>query len=325
MMDRRTLGRTLVALLAASPLALVAQATGARRIGYLGNGFPVATSTQLDSFRQGLRESGWVEGQNLTIEYRWANGDSARLPQLVAELVRARVDLIVLSGSPAIRAARQATRTLPIVFVVLSDPAEAGLVSSLARPGGNMTGLSSEFKELITKQLQLLKELVPDLSRLALLQPLEIGPAVVAAAEATAQRLGFTARRLGVSSPAEFEGAFATARKERMDAVEVLPSPFFSVHRTLLIELAARHRLPAFYEFKGYVQEGGLISYGPNIDDMWTRSARYVDRILKGANPGELPIEQAAKFELAINLKTAAALGLTVPAALVQRADDVIS
>jgi putative ABC transport system substrate-binding protein len=323
-MDRRKLSRALVALLAAPPIAALARSPGTRRIGYLGNGSPAAMSTQLGALRRGLQESGWVEGRNLTVEYRWAHGDPARLPVLVAELARARVELIVLSGTAAIRAAKETPRTPPIVFVVLSDPAASGLVSSLARPGGNMTGLSSQFEELIAKQLQLLKEVVPDLSRVALLQPLEIAPRVIEAAEAAGLSLGLTTRRIGAASAADFEGAFETARKDRAGAMQVLPSPYFSAHRARLIELAARYRLPAFYEFRSYVQEGGLISYGPSIDDMWVRSARYIDRILKGADPATLPIEQAAKFELAINLKTAAALGLTISPGLLQRADEVI-
>jgi len=325
MMDRRRLvGALGAALLGGTPLVAGAQPIGRRRIGYLANGSPNVANTQLEMFRRGLRDLGWIEGQNMSIEYRWARGDPERLPALVGELAQAQVDLIVVSGTAAIRAAKQATRTIPVVFVVLSDPAASGLVSSLARPGGNMTGLSSQFEELITKQLQLLKEVVPDLSKVALLQRLDISPAVVTAAEAAGRSLGLETLTLGVASAAEFEAAFETARKERVGALQVLPSPYFATQRARLVELAAKYRLPAFYEFRSYVQEGGLMSYGPSIDDMWARSARYVDRILKGANPGDLPIEQAAKFELVINLKTAAALGLTVPRSLVRRADEVI-
>jgi len=324
MTDRRRLLRALAVCLASVPLVARAQPAGLRRIGYLANGNPDTANTQLETFRRSLREFGWIEGQNIAVEYRWARGDPDRLPALVAELAAAKVDLIVVSGTAAIRAAKEATRTIPVVFVVLSDPAATGLVSSLARPGGNLTGLSSQFEDLITKQLQLLKEAVPTLSRVALLRRLDISPAVVAAAEAAGRSLGLATIALGVSSAAEFDGAFESARKARADGMLILPSPYFATQRARLIELASRYRLPAFYEFRSYVEDGGLLSYGPSIDDMWARSAKYVDRILKGANPGELPIEQAAKFELVINLKTAAALGLTFPPSLVRRADEVI-
>jgi putative ABC transport system substrate-binding protein len=321
---RRVFIGTVAVSLLSAPLAAEAQPTRTPRIGFLSNGNSTPVSPQLNAFRRGLRELGWIEGQTVTIEYRWAEGNSDRLPALVAELVQGKVDVIVLSGRPAIRAAREATSTIPIVFVILSDPVTLGFVPSLARPGGNMTGLASEFEALITKQLQLLKEAVPKVSRVALLHHPEIAPAVTSAAEAAAQRLGLTARTLKVAEVAEFENAFKMARSERAGAIHVLPSPFFNAHRARLIELAARYRLPAVYEFRNYVEDGGLMSYGPSINEMYRGMASYVDRILKGAKPGDLPIERPTTFELVINLKTAKTLKLTIPQALLLRADELI-
>jgi putative ABC transport system substrate-binding protein len=279
---------------------------------------------QDEAFRRGLRELGWIDGQNVTIEYRWLEGNPERLPALIAELVDAKVDVILLSGTPAVRAAQKATRTIPIVFVVLTDPVTLGFVLSLAHPGGNMTGVASQFEELITKQLQLLKEAVPNLSRVGLLHQSGLPAVVLAAAETAARSLGLTTRPLNVTGVAEFENAFKLARSERAGAILVLPSPYFDAQRARLIELAAQYRLPAFYEFRNYVKDGGLMSYGPSINEMSGRSATYVDRILKGAKPGDLAIERPTRFELVINLKTAAALGLAVPQSLLQRADEVI-
>jgi len=324
MMNRRMFLGAVIAIVGDTPRAAIAQPQKSHRVGFLGNGSPTAQSSQVEVFRRSLRELGWIEGQNMTIEYRWAEGSPDRLPALVAELVQAKVDVIVLSGTPAIRAAQNATRAIPIVFVVLTDPVSMGFVPSLARPGGNMTGVASQFEELITKQLQLLKEGVPSLSRVALLRRSGLPNPILRAAEGAAQSLGLTSRTLDVAGPAEFENAFSVARSERMGAILVLPSPYLEVQRTRLIELAARYGLPACYELRSYVQDGGLMSYGPNIDAMFARSASYVDRILKGANPGDLAIEQPAKFELVINLKTAKALGLTIPSSLLLRADEVI-
>ena len=323
-MDRRTFIGAAAALLSSAPHIARTQPAKLHRIGFLGNGSPTTLSSQYEAFRRSLRELGWIEGQNVTIENRWAEGNPDRLPALVAELVQAKVDVIVVSGSPAIRAAQKATRTIPIVFVVLTDPVTMGFMSSLARPGGNMTGVASQFEELIAKQLQLLKEGIPNLSRVALLRQSGLPTPVLAAAESAARSLGLTAWTLNVAGPAEFENAFNVARGERAGAILVLPSPYFEVQHARLIELAARYSLPACYELGNYVRDGGLMSYGPSIDAMYARSATYVDRILKGANPGDLAVEQPSKFELVINLKTARALGLTVPPSLLQRADEVI-
>ena len=322
-MNRRAFlcGLTLGAL--AAPITGEAQPARTPRIGYLGNGNPPAMSSDLP-FNRGLRELGWIEGQNVTTEYRWAKGSLDRLPVLAAELVRANVDVIVTAGPQGINAARESTSTIPIVFVYLADPVVAGFVRSLARPNGNMTGISSEFEKLITKQLQFLKEAVPRLSRLEILRHRDGSQAILGAAETAARSLDLTARVFTVNEVGEFESAFRTARNERAGAVAVLPGPYFDTYRRRLIDLAARYRLPAIYEFRHYVDDGGLMSYAPNIDDMYRRLASYVDRILKGARPGDLPVEQASKFELVINLKTAKALGLTIPQSVLLRADQVI-
>jgi putative ABC transport system substrate-binding protein len=310
--------------LLAAPLAADAQPIRIPRIGWLGNGSPAPGSPSLEAFRRGLQQRGWIEGQTVRIEYRWAEGNPDRFPALVADLARLKVDVIVLSGSAAIRAAKSATSTVPIVFVYLADPVTAGFVPGLARPGGNLTGVASEFESLITKQLELLKEVVPTLSRVAVLHRLEIAPAVLRAAEMAARGLGLTARPLKVAEVTELEPAFRTARSEGVGAIHVLPSPFFSIQRRSLIELAARYRLPAVYEFKEYVEDGGLMSYGPSINEMFRGSASHVDRILKGARPGDLPIERPATFEFVVNLRTAKALGLTIPPPVLTRVDQVI-
>ena len=323
MITRRIFLGMLTAALGAARLAFAANPMP--RVGFLGNGNPAQAASVREALERGLRELGWRPGENLVIEYRWAEGDPERLPALITELIKAGIDVMVVSGPSGLRAARNATTTIPIFFVVLTDPVSQGFVQSLARPGGNVTGLAAEFEELITKQLQLLKEAVPNLSRIALVfYPDGYSPDVVRRAEAAVQRLGLAGRTIGVNSAAEFESAFKTARSERAGAVHVLPSPFFNARRSTLIELAAKYRLPAFYEFSNYVREGGLMSYGPNIDAMFGRTASYIDRILKGAKPGDLPIEQPTVFELAVNLKTAKSLGLTFPQSILQRVDEVV-
>ena len=322
--DRRTFVGAAVALLGSAPLRARAQATVVPKIGYLGNANPTTRASQLEAVRRGLHEAGWVEGRDFTFVVRWADGDPTQLPSLAAELVAAKVDLIVLSGPLAMRAARNATSTIPIVFVMLSDPVAQGFVQGLARPGGNMTGLSSQYETLITKQLQLLKEALPTLSRVALLRHSQASTTILAAAELTARRLGLAARIFTVASVDELEGAFKIVRNERIDAVHVLPSPYLGANRAPLVALAAKYRLPAFYELRTFVEEGGLMSYGPNITDLYERSASYVIRILKGADPATMAVQQAERFELVINRRTAAALGLSIAPSLLQRADEVI-
>ena len=321
----RLIGLAVVLTLSAlAPVGANAQPTKTPRIGFLGAGNAVPVPSQLEAFREGLRELGWIESQTLTIEYRWIEGSPQRVPALAADLVRLNVDVLVVTGSQAIRAAKEATASIPIVFVVLVDPVAAGFVKSFARPGGNLTGLASQFDELSTKQLQLVKETLPKLTSIALLQRVESPSSFLKAAETAARGLGFSVRSFKVGGPVEYESPFRAAQSERIGAIQVLPSPYFNVHRRQLIELAAKYRLPAIYEFKDHVQDGGLMSYGPDINPMFRRAASYVDRILKGARPGDLPIERPATFELAINLKTAKALGLTIPQSVLGRADHVI-
>jgi ABC-type uncharacterized transport system substrate-binding protein len=322
-MNRRKFCGVAAAFFGARPFATRAQPAKIPRIGFLGNGRAAPTSAQDQAFRRGLSDLGWIDGQNVTIEYRWAEGIPERLPGLIAELVQLKVDVLFVAGGPAIRAARSATSTIPIVFVLLTDPIGLGNVQSLAHPGGNMTGLASQFEELITKQLQLLKEAVPDLANVGLLYQSIAPPAMLTAAEAAARSLGLASQRLAVSG-AIGENTFKAARNAHAGAILVFPSPYFDAQHARLIELAAKYRLPACYEFNNYVRDGGFMSYGPDINEMFARSAGYINQILKGANAGELPIERPTRFELVINLKTAAALGLTVPPSLLQRADEVI-
>jgi putative ABC transport system substrate-binding protein len=323
-MDRRAFVVAISTILGLPLIALGAESTRLPTIGYLGNASPSASNTPVEAFRARLRALGWVDGQNVTIEYRWMEGEPERLPALLGDLVRQRVDVIFLSGFAAMTAAQRLTADIPIVFVTLTDPVATGFVKSLAHPGTNMTGLASQFEELISKQLQLLKEATPDLTKVALLDYDGNPLSVRRAAEKAAQSLGLVPHVQVVSAPTEFENAFKAARKTRAGAIHVLPSAFFNAQRARLIALAAKYRLPACYEFGLYVRDGGLMSYGPNIDEMFGRAATYVDRILKGANPGDLPIERPTRFELVVNLKTAAALGLRIPQSLVQRADEVI-
>jgi putative ABC transport system substrate-binding protein len=280
----------------------------------------------VEAFRQGLRELGWAEGQNVSIEYRWADGHLDRLPALASELVRATVDVILVAGGPGVRAARQATGTVPIVSAITGDLVATGFAASLARPGGSVTGLAVQFDDLAGKQLQILKETVPKAARVAILLHHTTPPSriILGAAETAARALGLDGHVLEIRDVTDLEGAFRTAKAKQADAMYVLPSPTFSRHRARLAELAVKHRLPGIYEDKTYVDAGGLMSYGPSFPDLYRRSASYVDRILKGAKPGDLPIEQPTKFELAINLKTAKALGLTIPPDVMARADELI-
>jgi ABC-type uncharacterized transport system substrate-binding protein len=325
-MPRRAFMAVIACGVLAAPLAAEAQQAGkVWRVGYLGNSNPTANAPTRDAFRQGLRELGWVEGQNVSIEYRWADGHLDRFPALAAELLETRVDLILVAGRAAVRGARQATRTVPIVSAITGDPVTVGFAASLARPGGNVTGLAVQFGDLAGKQLQILTEAVPKVVRIVILHhALPPNRLILEAAEKAARALGLKGRVLDIRDVSELAGAFRTAQREQADAMYVLPSPTFRRHRAHLAELAVKHRLPGIYEDDGYVEAGGLISYGPDFSDLYRRSASYVDRIFKGARPGDLPFEQPTKFELVINLKTAKALGLTISPSLLQRADQVI-
>ncbi len=312
-----------------NPVAAEAQqAAKVARIGFLSG--CLACGPHLpEAFRQGLRDLRYVDGQNLVIEYRDAEGKLERLPALAAELVALKVDVILAAGEPHALAAKQATRTLPIVFVFAPDPVTSGLVTSLARPGGNVTGLSALTPELVGKRLELLTQVVPGVSRVAVLwQPGASGERtekdVLKGAEVAARVLGVRLQFVEARGPADIDGAFLDMTRARAGALTVLSTPMFIIERRRLVDLAAKNRLPALYPTRESVDAGGLMSYGPSLADSFRRAATYVDKILKGAKPGDLPVEQPTKFELVINLKTAKALGLTIPPSLLQRADQVI-
>ncbi len=302
------------------------QPTNIPRIAYLGATSLTANAARVEAFRQGLRELGYVEGKNIVIELRSAEGEQDRLPALVAELVRLKIDIIVSAGPSVTRAAKAATTTIPIVMGNDGDPVGSGFVASLARPGGNITGLSSLAREIRGKKLELLKEIVPKLSRVGVIgSSKEPGNAsnlheVELAAKALKVRLQY----LDVLSPKDIETAFRAAAKERADAILVLQSPVFNSHRAQVLELAVKNRLPAAYPSAEFVQEGGLMTYSVSQNDLFRRAATYVDKILKGAKPADLPVEQPTKFELVINLKAAKQIGLTIPPNVLARADRVI-
>jgi putative ABC transport system substrate-binding protein len=326
---RREFIGTLAGTLVAAPLAAEAQqAAKVARIGYLT--INVAAAPHLpEAFRQGLRDLGYVEGRNLVIEYRDAEGKVERLPTLAAELVALKVDVILVPGTLPALAAKQATRTLPIVFANVGDALTSGLVESLARPGGNVTGLSILAPELVGKGLELLKQAVPGVSRVVVLWtpggvPERTGKDMLKEAEVAGRALGVRLQFLEARGPADIDRAFSDITRARAGALTVLGSAMFFNERRRLVDLAAKNRLPAVYPWREFVDAGGLMSYGPNFADLYRRAATYVDKILKGAKPGDLPVEQPTKFELVINLKTAKALGLTIPPSLLQRADEVI-
>ena len=296
------------------------------RIAYVGATSLAANAARVEAFRQGLRELGYVEGKNIVIELRSAEGEQGRLPALVAELVRLKVDIIVSGGPAVTRAARKATSTIPIVMAQDADPVGSGVVASLARPGGNITGLSSLAPEISGKQLELLKEIVPKLSRVAIIgNSTEPGYAqVVKEIELAAGALKVKLQFLDVRDAKDIDIAFQAARKERADAVLLLAASVLNSHRAQVVELAVKNRLPAMYWRSDFVQEGGLMSYGVSITDLDRRAATYVDKILKGRTPADLPVEQPIKFEFIINLKAAKQIGLTIPPNVLARADRVI-
>jgi putative ABC transport system substrate-binding protein len=278
-----------------------------------------------EAFLGGMRDLGYVEGQNVSYVRRSAEGRPEVIPQLAADLVRLKVDVIVTTATAPVRAAMQATSTIPIVFGALGDAIGAGAVSSLARPGGNVTGFSFLNTEISGKRLALLSEALPKLRRIAVLWDRSTPRSFVEFTEAAARSLDLQLQLLTVGGPDEFESAFENAMTGTAEALNVLSSVFFDANRVHLVELAARHRLPAMYETTTYVRAGGLMAYGPDLDDLFRRSAAtYVDRILKGAKPGDLPVEQPTKFELVVNLKTAGALGLTIPQSILARADEIV-
>jgi putative ABC transport system substrate-binding protein len=297
------------------------------RIGYLSAGSGTLSSPYTTAFRQGLRELGWIEGQNIVIEFRSAEAQLDRLPTLAAELVRLKLDVIVATPTPAALAAKSATGTIPIVGVSLADPVGLGLIPSLARPTGNVTGVSySVGADIFGKDLELLKEVAPKVRRVAVLSNPDspAQPLIINNIKGAARSLGLQLQLVEARGPGDFDRAFAAMARERAGALFVVTDPVFIPHRARLTSLAAQNRLPSIFTQRADVEAGGLISYGPSFADMYRRAATYVDKILKGARPANLPVEQPTKFELVVNLKTAKALGLHIPPSLLQRADEVI-
>jgi len=310
---------------AAWPLAARAQQTGKPpTIGFLGSATAAAWGQWVAAFVQGLRELGWVEGRNVIIEYRWAEGRDERFAEIVSEFVRLKVDVIVTSGG-AVLAAMQATSTIPIIFATANDPVGSGFVASLARPGGNVTGLSNQAPDLAGKRLEILREVVPNLRRLAIMG--NIGnPSIaieIGEVHATARSLGLDAATLEIRRTEDIAIAFDTL-KGRADALYLATDPFVIANRIRINTFALTARLPAIYPARDFVDVGGLVSYGSNIPNRFRRAAGYVDKILRGGKPGDMPVEQPTKFDLVINLTTAKALGLTIPPTLLARADEVI-
>ena len=313
-------------LLAVGVIADAQQPAKILRIGYLSSDSPSTIAVRIEAFRQGLRELGHVEGKNIVIEWRFAEGKADRLAGLAAELVRLKVEVIVTSGPAATRAAKEATVSIPIVTAQDPDPVGNGLVASLARPGGNITGLSTLAPEISGKRLELVKEIVPRLSRVAVLASSTTpgNARALRETELAAGALGMHLQNLDVLGPKDLETAFRAASKGQAHAVLLLQSPIFVNERTQLAKLAVKFRLPAIYDRREFVDDGGLICYGTNYTDLSHRAATYVDKILKGAKPADLPVEQPTKFELVINLKAAKQIGLTIPPNVLTRADMVI-
>ncbi len=320
-MRRIGLAVALAVSLTLASLVAEAQQTGkVYRIGWLA---PASLPTTLDAFRDGLRVFGYVEGNNLVIEQRYANGKPERLASLVAELVGARADVIVTTGNPATAAAKATASSTPVVFVA-GDPVEAGFVASLAHPGGNMTGLNTLPAQLNAKRLELLREAFPKVSRVAILfEPRHLSTSVLQV-EAAARSLGLRVTRLEVRGAYGFERAFEAAARNHVGALMPVSSALFHGERQRIVSLAALHRLPTIYEHRDFAEAGGLFSYGPDILVLNRRAAAYVDKIFKGAKPADLPVEQPTKFELVINLKTAKGLGLTIPQTILLQATQVI-
>ncbi len=306
-----------------APFATAGQAPAkVPRVGLIRGGSP--PDPYVEAFRQGLRELGYVEGENIVIEYRWAEGKPERIPELTAELVRLKVDVLMTVGTHGGLTAKRATSTIPIVIPATTDPVGAGLVASLARPGGNVTGLSILGPELAEKRLQLLKESIPRVSRVAVVRDPGMPPTDLRTTEAAGRALGLQLQVLEARGPSDFETALAAAKKGRAQALNILPSSVFYAHRARIVNLVAKTRLPAMYEHRDFVVAEGLMSYGPSFPELFRRAATYVDKILKGAKPADLPVEQASRFEFVINLKTAKALGVTFPQSILIRVDQVI-
>jgi putative ABC transport system substrate-binding protein len=328
-MKRREFITLLGGAAATWPMAARAQqGSTVRRVGFLlpGGARTTVVRGQLDAFRQGLKECGWVEGQNVSVEYRFAEGREDALPTIAAELVQSRLDVIVAEGTAAIWAAKTVTQTIPIVMATSADPVGAGLVTSLNRPGGNITGLSIQTSELSGKRLQLLTEIVPGLARVAVLSN-SLNPSnslVLEQTKAAAQSLGTEIYVVEVQAPDKFESAFAAVATARAGALIVLPDPLLYGQHPHIVTFTAAFHLPALFPEKEVAEAGGLIAYGPSIPASFRGAAAYVDKILRGAKPADLPVEQPTKFELVVNLQTARAIGVTIPTSILLRADEVI-
>jgi putative tryptophan/tyrosine transport system substrate-binding protein len=324
--DLKSVGIVAVAVTFAmcGSVAEAQQADRVYRIGTLENSSPSGRAHLWEAFRQGLRDLGYIEGKNIVLEQRWGEGKRDRLAGLATELIRLKVDIIVTSGTPSTVAAKKATGTIPIVMASQSDPVGSGIVVSLARPGGNVTGLSSMNLELGGKRLELLKQTFPHISRIAFLQGIQSGSPQLKEIEAAARALGLQLQVVETAGGKDFENAFLTIAKQRADAVSVTSSPPYFAERKRLAEVAAKSRLPAMYAESEYVDVGGLMAYGIIPSDLYRRAATYVDKILKGTKPADLPVEQPTKFEFVINLKTAKQIDVTIPPNVLARADKVI-
>jgi putative ABC transport system substrate-binding protein len=327
MISRRTFLATMTGGLLAAPVAVGAQpAEKVPRIGFLGNSTAALEANLVGPFRDGLRDLGYVEGRNVLIEYRWLEGQYDRLPALIAELIAQKVAVIVTAGTPAILALKKATTSIPLVMVAVGDPVGTGIVPSLSHPGGNITGLTSISPELDGKRVELLREVVPSVSHIAVLwnpsSPLQV--VAEERTQAAARTLRLKVLSLGVRTKEEIDNGFALMVRERPGALLVLADRLFLYHRAAIMAFASRHHLPGVHAYRELVEAGGLMSFGPSYAGMHRRAAYFVDRILKGARPADLPVERPSTFELIINVKAARALGLTVPRSVLLRADEVI-
>jgi putative ABC transport system substrate-binding protein len=327
-MKRREFITLLGGAAAAWPLAARAQQAVGRlpTVGFLGVTTPSAQMQRTTAFVQRLRQLGWVEGRTVAIEYRWAEGRYERFPEIAAEFVRLKVDVIITSATAPVVAAKQATSVIPIVFAVAGDPVGSGLVASLARPGANVTGLSLQQSDLAAKRLELLLQVMPSLRRLAVMGNAS-SPMIaleLREVEVTGRSLGLEVITLEIGRPEDISVAFEAALKDRAEALYVCADPLVNNNRVRIVSLAHEARLPTMFGEREHVDAGGLMSYGPNLPDLFRRAGDYVDKILRGAKPGDIPVEQPTKFELAVNLRTAKALGLEVPPTLLARADEVI-
>jgi putative tryptophan/tyrosine transport system substrate-binding protein len=325
-MDKRSITFAVSALLFALCIGAEAQQAKVARIGFLGNSTSELEANLIGPFREGLRELGYIEGKNIAIEWRWAEGKYERFPGLIAELIGSKAELIVTAGTPASLAVKKATTTIPLVMIAVGDPVGSGLIASLAHSRGNVTGLTSISPELDGKRLELLREVVPNISHVAVMwnptSPLQV--VAEKATRAAAQPTGIRILSLGVHADEQFDHAFATIRKEKPGALLVLADRLFLHNRARIMEFAIHNRLPGVHAYVELVEAGGLMSYGPSYSGMHKRAAYYIDKILKGTNPADLPIEAPAKFELVVNIKAAKQIGVSIPPSVLYRADRVI-